>query len=37
MVTSLDYVKSAVAIVEESVKKTTRQFPNKVLTPMVLS
>ena len=34
-VTSLDYVKSAVATVEEAVKKTTRQLPNKVLTPMV--
>ena len=37
MVTSLDYLKAAVAIVEKSVKITTRQFPNKVLMPMVLS
>ena len=36
-VTILDYVKSAVTTVEESVKKNTRQLPNKVLTPMVKS
>ena len=36
-VTSLDYVKAAVAKVEEAVKKTTRQLPNKVLTPMMQS
>ena len=36
-VTSLDYVKSDVATVEEAVKKNTRQLPNKVLTPMVQS
>ena len=36
-VTSLDYVKAAVATVEEAVKKTTRQLPNKVLTTMVQS
>ena len=33
----LDYVKAAVATVEEAIKKTTRQLPNKVLTPMVQS
>ena len=36
-VTILDYVKAAVATVKEDVKKTTRQLPNKVLTPMVQS
>ena len=36
-VTILDYVKAAVVTVKEYVKKTTRQLPNKVLTPMVQS
>ena len=36
-VTILDYIKASVVTVEEYVKKTTRQFPNKVLTTMVQS
>ena len=36
-VTSFDYVKSAVATVEEAVKKITKQLPNKVIIPMVQS
>ena len=36
-VMSLDYVKAAVATVEEAIKKTTRNLPKTFLTPMVQS
>ena len=36
-VTRLDYVKAAVTTVQKAIKKTTRQFPNKIRTPMAKS
>jgi hypothetical protein len=36
-ITSMDYVKAAIATVEDAIKGTSRKLPNKVTTPMVLS